>query len=58
VRSQVRCGKSSGSTHSYGPDDRVKQGYECFPALATLIRERYELKEEVAGVRIFALRKE
>jgi hypothetical protein len=44
--------------HSYGPDDRAKQGYECFPALATLIRERYELKEEVAGVRIFALREE
>lgn len=40
-----------------GPTDRATQGYESFPALAALIRERYELKEDVAGVRIFMLRK-
>jgi len=42
---------------SCGPTDRATQGHECFPALAALIRERYELKEEIAGVRIFVLSK-
>jgi hypothetical protein len=42
---------------SCGPTNHATQGYECFPVLAALIRECYELKEEVAGVRIFVLRK-
>ena len=36
--------------------NRATKGYETFPALASLVREHYELKEEVAGVRIFTLR--
>jgi hypothetical protein len=42
---------------STGPTDRATQGHECFPALAALIREHYELKEEIAGVRIYVLSK-
>ena len=33
--------------------DRVSQGHEIFPALAAYIEEHYELKEDVAGIRIY-----
>lgn len=33
--------------------DRASQGYEIFPELKTYIRENYELKEHIGGVRIF-----
>ncbi|MEY2564717.1 MAG: hypothetical protein QOH88_2910 [Verrucomicrobiota bacterium] len=34
--------------------DRTTQGYQTFPVLADYVREHYEFKEEVLGVRIFA----
>jgi hypothetical protein len=33
--------------------DRASQGHESFPALAAYIQEHYELKEDVAGIRIY-----
>jgi len=36
--------------------DRVSQGHESFPALAAYIQEHYELKEDVAGIRIYQAR--
>ena len=33
--------------------DRASQGHESFPALSAYIREHYELKEDVAGIRIY-----
>lgn len=33
--------------------DRATQGFETVPALAAFVRRNYQLKEEVAGVRIF-----
>jgi len=37
-------------------NDRARDGYETFPALASFVNERFTLKEEVEGVRIFVLR--
>jgi hypothetical protein len=36
--------------------DRASQGHESFPALAAYVQEHYELKEEVAGIRIYQVR--
>jgi len=33
--------------------DRVSQGHESFPALAAYIQKHYELKEDIAGLRIY-----
>lgn len=33
--------------------DRATNGYETFPALASFVNERFDLKEEVEGIRIF-----
>ena len=33
--------------------DRASQGHESFPALSAYIQEHYELKEDVAGLRIY-----
>ena len=33
--------------------DRATQGHEIFPELAAYIRDNYELKEEISGVRIY-----
>jgi hypothetical protein len=41
---------------SFEYNDRAKDGYETFPALASFVNERFVLKEEVEGVRIFVLK--
>jgi hypothetical protein len=33
--------------------DRASQGYESFPELGAYIQEHYELKEDIAGIRIY-----
>jgi len=33
--------------------DRVSQGHESFPALAAYVQQHYDLKEDVAGLRIY-----
>jgi hypothetical protein len=33
-------------------NDRARDGYEAFPALATFVNNRFVLEEEVEGVRI------
>ena len=38
--------------------DRASQGYESFPELGAYIQERYELKEDVAGIRIYLKRRD
>jgi hypothetical protein len=36
--------------------DRALEGHETFPALGDYIRDQYELKEEISGVRIYAMK--
>ena len=36
--------------------DRAAQGHESFPALASYIHAHYELKEDVAGIRIYQVK--
>jgi hypothetical protein len=38
---------------SWAYTNRATHGYESFPALAVFIREHYQLREDVEGVRIF-----
>ena len=54
----LETGKPAVFVDAVGPGafilvDRVSQGHESFPALAAYIQEHYELKEDVAGIRIY-----